>query len=98
MLVDTDILKNHRQQRGWTQEHLATLCDLSVRTIQRCEKTGVASMETTQAVAAAFGVTHAAILADGGVKPAHTGVELKHLAVCASATFVAGILFGAMFF
>ncbi len=97
MLLDTDIVKQHRHQRGWTQEHVATLCDLSVRTIQRCEKTGVASMETSQALAAAFGVEYISLLADGGVKTGHSGINLNHLLLSGVTTFVIGLVIGGVY-
>jgi len=41
MLVDSQKLKALRNSRNWTQQHLAEVCDLSMRTIQRVEKDGV---------------------------------------------------------
>jgi len=43
-----------RQSKNWTQQHLAEVCSLSLRTIQRVEKDGVASNETVGAYAAIF--------------------------------------------
>lgn len=54
MLVDSKKLKALRSSRNWTQQHLAEVCDLSMRTIQRVEKDGVASNETVAAYAATF--------------------------------------------
>jgi len=54
MLVDAKKLKLFRLSRNWTQQHLAEVCDLSMRTIQRVEKDGVASNETVAAYAAVF--------------------------------------------
>jgi transcriptional regulator with XRE-family HTH domain len=45
-----------RKSRGWTQEHLAQVADLSVRTVQRVEDQGTASAETLLALASAFDV------------------------------------------
>lgn len=98
MLVDTDVIRQQRQQRGWTQEHVATLCNLSVRTIQRSEKTGVTSMETTQALAAAFEVDYVTLLASGGVKTAHSGVTLTQLYLVVAGALATGIVIGALFF
>ncbi|GAC16214.1 helix-turn-helix domain-containing protein [Aliiglaciecola lipolytica] len=41
----------------WSQEELASASGLSARTIQRVEKSGTASLETTKALASVFGVT-----------------------------------------
>lgn len=54
MLVDSKKMKVLRQKRNWTQQHLAEVCDLSIRTIQRVEKDGVASNETVAAYSAVF--------------------------------------------
>ena len=57
MLVDSQKLKRLRLAKNWTQQHLAQVCDLSMRTIQRVEKDGVASNETVAAYAAIFELT-----------------------------------------
>lgn len=41
----------------WSQEELASASGLSVRTIQRVEKSGTASLEATKALAAVFELT-----------------------------------------
>jgi DNA-binding XRE family transcriptional regulator len=45
-----------RNKQLWTQEDLASASGLSVRTIQRVESQGVASLETLKALAAAFNI------------------------------------------
>ncbi len=45
-----------RAGKCWSQEELASACGLSVRTIQRVEKHGAASLETTKALASVFAV------------------------------------------
>jgi len=45
-----------RESKSWTQEHLASAADVSLRTIQRMEADGTASAESRLAVAAALGV------------------------------------------
>jgi transcriptional regulator with XRE-family HTH domain len=50
------IIKKLRTQKGWSQEHLAALCGLNVRTIQRVENGNKASLETLQSLAAVFEV------------------------------------------
>lgn len=64
MLIDKSLIKNARQQRGWTQQQFADICDLNIRTIQRLEKTGVASMETSKALASVLEVSVADLLVD----------------------------------
>ncbi len=50
------ILRKLRLQKGWSQEQVAELTDLSVRTIQRIERGGQASLESANALAAVFEV------------------------------------------
>jgi transcriptional regulator with XRE-family HTH domain len=50
------IIRKLRLQRGWTQEHLAQLTGLSVRSIQRLERGQAGSLETLNALAAVFEV------------------------------------------
>lgn len=56
MKVDTKLIKALREERAWSQEHLATVAGLSARTVQRLEAEGNASLESKMAIAAAFGV------------------------------------------
>jgi len=50
------IVKKLRLQRGWSQEQLAELTDLSIRTIQRVERGQSPSLETARSLAAIFEV------------------------------------------
>jgi len=56
MEVRGDIVKNKRLDRSWTQQQLAEICDLNLRTIQRVEKQGNASLETIMTLCVAFEV------------------------------------------
>jgi len=58
MIVNEKKLKALRAQKNWTQKQLATHCNLSLRTIQRVEKDGVASNDTIAAYSAVFSVCH----------------------------------------
>ncbi len=50
------LIQKLRLQRGWSQEQLAELSGLSVRTIQRLERGQPASLETLKALGAVFDV------------------------------------------
>lgn len=50
------LIQKLRLQRGWSQEHLATISGLSTRTIQRLERGQPASLETMNTLAAVFEV------------------------------------------
>lgn len=54
MQINTHKIKSWRKQRGWTQQQLADICDVNLRTIQRIESTGSASAESISALASAF--------------------------------------------
>lgn len=50
------IVKKLRNKYKWSQEQLAELCDLNVRTIQRVESGNKASLETLKSLASVFEV------------------------------------------
>lgn len=50
------IVRKLRLRKGWSQDQLAELADVSVRTIQRVERGHTASLETARALAAVFEV------------------------------------------
>ena len=54
MRVDSSYIKAQRARRAWSQEHLAEVSGLGLRTIQRIEKTGAASYESARSLAAVF--------------------------------------------
>jgi DNA-binding XRE family transcriptional regulator len=54
MELNIQKLRQQRESRAWTQSHLAEVADISLRTIQRIEKSGFASPESTQAICSAF--------------------------------------------
>lgn len=56
-MQSTHQVKALRLQRAWSQEQLAELASLSVRTIQRIENGEAPSLETLSALAAVFGVS-----------------------------------------
>lgn len=56
MNVSSEVVRQLRLKRGWTQEQLAHLANVNVRTIQRVEKTGICDLETRSALAAVFEV------------------------------------------
>lgn len=54
MKINIKKLLEERNKRAWTQAHLAEVCGLSLRTIQRIEKSGVASNESIQSLSSVF--------------------------------------------
>lgn len=51
---DTTRLRRERLTRHWSQEHLAQISGISVRTIQRLERGQLGASETLAAIASAF--------------------------------------------
>lgn len=47
-------VKEERLKRGWTQEHLAEVADVTARTVARIEKCEVQGLESLMAIAAVF--------------------------------------------
>ena len=54
MLLNKTRLITERQNRAWSQSELAQAADLSLRTIQRIEKEGRASLESAKALASVY--------------------------------------------
>jgi DNA-binding XRE family transcriptional regulator len=54
MFISINKLKTLRKDKGWSQELLAKMSGLSVRTIQRVESDGKASAETLLSIASVF--------------------------------------------
>lgn len=56
MQLNSQHIRELREQKAWTQQHLADACGISLRTIQRVEKYGNASPETTMGLCAVLEV------------------------------------------
>jgi len=54
MEINSSIVRSMRLSKGWTQQHLADACSVSLRTIQRVEKQGTASNETVMGLCSVF--------------------------------------------
>lgn len=62
MRIDGGLIRAERQRRAWSQEHLADVCGIGRRTVQRIERDGTASYETVRALAAALDLTLASLI------------------------------------
>lgn len=56
MKLDADRIRTLRERRAWSQEHLAAVAGVSVRTLQRIEAGAGASHDTCLSLAAALDV------------------------------------------
>jgi transcriptional regulator with XRE-family HTH domain len=54
MELNKETLKTQRDSRAWSQTQLSEVSGLSLRTIQRIEKTGIASQESVKSLAAVY--------------------------------------------
>ncbi|MCA8890775.1 MAG: helix-turn-helix transcriptional regulator [Hyphomonas sp.] len=62
--ADSAKIKRWREERHWSQEHLADLAGIGLRTVQRIEQGEKASRESLMALAAAFNVDVMALTVD----------------------------------
>ena len=62
--TDADKIKRWREERHWSQEHLAELAGIGLRTLQRIERGDKASGDSLKALAAAFNVDVMALTVD----------------------------------
>lgn len=75
MSISVEKLKNLRRHHGWSQERLAEISDLSLRTIQRIENGDNASLESQLAIASAFNVSPSELLEDQKVTVGNGGIN-----------------------
>jgi len=56
MNINRNLILALRKQRSWSQDELAVSSGLNLRTVQRIERRGVASLQSRKALAAAFNI------------------------------------------
>jgi DNA-binding XRE family transcriptional regulator len=76
MKLDASLIRALREEKSWSQEHLASAAGLSTRTVQRVEAEGVGSAETRLALAAALDVP-VSRLAPTGVVSANPSIGYR---------------------
>lgn len=67
--LNSGLVRQEREKRAWSQEHLAEVTGLALRTVQRIESSGSASYDSASAIAAVFSLP-VATLRDDTVGPA----------------------------
>ncbi|MBE0377968.1 helix-turn-helix transcriptional regulator [Pseudoalteromonas prydzensis] len=99
MQLNPKTIKALRQKLDWTQQQLADSCDVSLRTIQRVEKEGAASKETTMALCAVLEVRQGELikLEENTVSVAQTHISNTQsittiLALSSIASFALGMI------
>jgi transcriptional regulator with XRE-family HTH domain len=78
MKLDAAVIRQEREKRAWSQEHLANVTGLALRTIQRIEATGSASYESAGAIAAVYGLPVTA-LRDERIPAVVSRLGMRHL-------------------
>jgi transcriptional regulator with XRE-family HTH domain len=74
MKINSQKIRQLREARGWSQEHLAEVAGLSARTVQRIESDGNIAPESRMALAAALGVEAASL----GLTPPTSPMSAAH--------------------
>ncbi len=91
MEVRSNIIRELRQAKGWTQQHLADAAGLSLRTVQRAEREGTTAKESAMAICAALAID----LAELSVIPKASPSELQPVRIHNPViTLGSGILIG----
>lgn len=63
--LNSALIRQEREKRAWSQEHLAEVTGLALRTVQRIESSGSASYDSASAIAAVFNLPVATLRYDG---------------------------------
>lgn len=90
MSVSSDVIRELRRERGWSQEQLAAVSGLSERTIQRIETDGTCSLDSKMALASAFELPPSA-LSPKETRPEEAS-ELQTDWAGAAGLFICGLL------
>ena len=93
MLLNKGLIKELRINQGWTQAQLAEFCSVSIRTIQRVEKDGIASLETSMSIASVLNKRMQELF-DTPQKPTkQKNLGLLYVFLCLALGFCIGLLF-----
>lgn len=93
MQVDAQLIRNERLKRAWSQEQLAQVSGLGLRTVQRIENGGNASLETIKALAAVLGLPVEVMLTQVPAQQASVARPPPHYSLFRPwRTFVTGFL------
>lgn len=91
MQINIDSIMTQRNNRAWSQSQLAEASGLSLRTVQRIEKSGVASIESVKALASVYEVSIEDLKAFNEVTSPPTGFSITRMTKAAKA--IAAVVF-----
>ncbi|NNC99639.1 MAG: Pr2TM family membrane protein [Gammaproteobacteria bacterium] len=75
------IVRKLRLQRGWSQEQLAQMSGLSIRTVQRIERGEQASLESMKSLAAVFEIDFSNLTQEIEMQPTETITSEEQMAL-----------------
>ena len=75
MDVSSEKVREARMARGWTQQQLAEIANLSLRTVQRVENQSVGSQETVSALSAVLEIPRTELMTLSPNQPEHAAAE-----------------------
>ena len=75
MDVSSEKVREARLARGWTQQQLAEIANLSLRTVQRVENQSVGSQETVSALSAVLEIPRTELMTLSPNQPEHAAAE-----------------------
>lgn len=91
MQINAELVKQQRQLRGWTQQHLSEITGISVRTIQRVETQGQGSHETISALASVFEIQRSLLVVLAPTQP----MQRSRISWPVIASWIIGMTMGA---
>ena len=92
MEISSEKVRQARLQRGWTQQQLAEVADLSLRTVQRVENQSVASNETVSALCAVLEIERSKLLTRDPSRPEHQAAERRMRLLLPTAAVIGALL------
>lgn len=93
MDISSERIRQARVERGWTQQQLAEIADLSLRTVQRVENQSVASNETVSALSSVLEIPRSELLTLDPEQPEQRAAE-RRMRLLLPAAVAIGVLMG----
>jgi transcriptional regulator with XRE-family HTH domain len=84
-------LKQRRLENGWSQQQLAEISGLSVRTVQRIENGDTPGLETIKALSASFGISSSEFQNGSNAIQEHTDMQNQNPKIVHDLGFLASI-------
>ncbi|WNC72717.1 helix-turn-helix transcriptional regulator [Thalassotalea psychrophila] len=98
MKINIKLIKKLRTEKSWTQDQLAMIAGVSLRTIQRLENKGTTSLETLKAIAVVFGMDASQLNKEQDVSAISDGQTNKFLTRITNGTQLSSVLDGSLAF